>query len=96
MSMCAEKSNKAGENSRKQDLQGVAEGTVVGTVKQKAEGRGLLALYKCLKEDCSKESAGLFSQGTSNRRQGNVPKLFQGGFRLDIRMNLFMERVVKH
>jgi len=29
MNMCAEKSNKAGESSRKQDLRGVAEGIVV-------------------------------------------------------------------
>lgn len=52
--------------------------------KKKAEGRDLPALYKCLKEDCSKESAGLFSQVTSNKMQGNGFKLHQGGFRLDI------------
>ena len=55
-----------------------------------------IALFQYLTGAYSESKVGLFSLVTGNTMRGNGLKLCEGKFRLDIRKNVFAERVVKH
>ena len=56
----------------------------------------LIALFQHLKCDCSESGVSFFSLVTGDGMKENVLKLHLGRFRLDIRKNFFIERVVKY
>jgi len=56
----------------------------------------LIAVFQYLKGAYRKDGEGLFTRVCSDRTRGNVCKLKEGRFRLDIRKKFFTMRVVKH
>ncbi|KAK4818505.1 LOW QUALITY PROTEIN: hypothetical protein QYF61_014318 [Mycteria americana] len=72
------------------------EGNQDGLGEEKAEGRPHHSVYNFLTGGSGGGGADLLSLVTSNRTRGNVMKLRQGKFRLDIRKRFLTERVVAH
>ena len=56
----------------------------------------LMAAFQYLKGAYRKAGEGLFARAWSDRTRGNIFKLKEGRFRLDIRKKFFTMRVVKH
>jgi len=56
----------------------------------------LRAAFQYLKGAYRKDGEGLFTRVCSDRTKGNVCKLKEGRFRLDIRKKFFTMRVVRH
>lgn len=67
----------------------------VFSLERKRLRRDIFTLYY-LKEGCSQVGFGLFSRAASDRTRGHGLKLYQRRFRLDIRKNLLIARVVKN
>lgn len=56
----------------------------------------LITHYHPLKGNCQEVGLGSFSQVTSRKSRRSGLQLHQGRFRLDVRKNFFIKRVVKH
>jgi len=56
----------------------------------------LIAAFQCLKGACKKDEVRLFSRACSDQSRCNNFKLREGRFRLDIRKNSFMMRLLRH
>jgi len=56
----------------------------------------LMAAFQYLKGAYRKAGEGLFARAWSDRTRGNIFKLKEGRFRLDIRKKFFTVRVVRH
>ncbi|KAK4817751.1 hypothetical protein QYF61_026974 [Mycteria americana] len=56
----------------------------------------LIAAFQYLKGACKKDGHRLLNRACSNRTRGNVFKLKEGRFSLDLRKNFFTLRAVKH
>jgi len=58
--------------------------------------RDLRAAFQYLKGACKKAGEGLFTRACRDRTRGNVFKVKEGRFRLDIRKKFFTMRLVRH
>jgi len=74
----------------------VAEGAgIVWSGEKEAEGKTYCSI-ELPRGGCSKVGVGLFCLVASDGKRGNGLNLHQGRFRLDIRKNFFIEKIVKH
>lgn len=94
--MCAEKSNNAGERLGSKNYEEMLQELGLFSLEKVRLRRDLITFYSYLKGGCGEEGIDHFSQIARGRTHDSSLEFHQWTFRLDIRKNFFIERMIKH